>query len=86
MAKIPTWKRALVEAQAKNRINQLYKQKTPELEEIKNKIADMIEKSKEEEHLQLLVIICSEIIAGLEEKSDRDFVIEMTKTTIGKIQ
>ena len=82
---IPFWKRAIIMTTAKMKTSQIYKRYTPELEEIKDKIADLVEKVPEKDQLMITIISCSEILSGWETEADMMFCVDMIKETLKNI-
>lgn len=76
------WKERMVRVQAKREMKKLYKKHSKKLEEIKDKIADYMESVKEEQQMHALIILCSETIAGFENKEKQEFILEGTKKTL----
>lgn len=85
MKKIPIWKRKIMEIQAKRIMNKIYKDNEIDLRNIKDTIADEIENKTTKEQTNYIIILCSEIISGFEEKETRQFCIDMIKTVVENI-
>lgn len=71
---------------AKKVITKLYQSVTPQLEDIKDKIGDLMDSVPDENQLNLMVIICSEIISGFEEIKDQEFILDTIKQTLEELK
>ena len=81
LRKLPRWQQKIIEHKAKKAImkqsKEFYKKSTP----LMDQLVSIMRTATDEEAQHLAVYLCTEIIAGFEEKDERMFILDsLTKT------
>lgn len=63
-------------------IGKLHTKYAKDIDKVKNIIGEIVDGAEERNQLHILVIFCSEIIAGMDEKKDRIFVSDSVRQTL----
>ncbi len=86
MVELTRWQKRKMQRVARKILVKLYKEHMEDLEIIKDNIADLIEDKDTTEQINMVTIICSEIISGFEEVKDRNAVMDMIKITVQNLK
>lgn len=76
------WAEKIAVRKASIGIEKLHEQNKNFIDDIREKVADLIELNEEKNSGQIACMICSEIIAGFETQKEQNLVMEMIKKTL----
>lgn len=80
--KLAGWQRVLMKRKAKKEMVKIYNNHVVFLEDIKDKVGNLMDLVEEKHQLHLLVILCAELISGFEKKKDQEFLCTAITETV----